>query len=274
MPRARIVASIIGVILVVATLVMAQTPVGTAFTYQGRLSDSGAPATGPYDLEFKLFDAASAGTQIGGTVALGSVPVGNGVFTVLLDFGGGAFTGSARWLQVGVRPGATNGAYSTILPRQALTPTPHAIDSQRLGGRPASDYALQSEVATTGVPAGAVMHFNLAACPTGWTELTTGRGRYLVGLPSGGALGQTVGAALSNVEDRPAGQHRHWATVYNTPGGATPNGGRIIRGASVDIGAYTASGAAGIGYKEGGTADDTPPGTNAPYIQLLLCQKS
>ena len=27
---------------------------GTAFTYQGRLTDDGSPAEGPYDFEFKL----------------------------------------------------------------------------------------------------------------------------------------------------------------------------------------------------------------------------
>jgi hypothetical protein len=37
-------------------------------------------------------------------------------------------------------------------------------------------------------PAGAVMFFNLATCPPGWTELVSARGRYLVGLPSAGTL--------------------------------------------------------------------------------------
>jgi hypothetical protein len=35
----------------------------STFTYQGRLTDGGAPANGTYELEFKLFDAASGGTQ-------------------------------------------------------------------------------------------------------------------------------------------------------------------------------------------------------------------
>ena len=30
---------------------------GTAFTYQGRLQDTGEPANGTYDLRFTLFDA-------------------------------------------------------------------------------------------------------------------------------------------------------------------------------------------------------------------------
>jgi hypothetical protein len=35
---------------------------GSAFTYQGRLTDGGAPPAGTYELEFKLYDAASGGT--------------------------------------------------------------------------------------------------------------------------------------------------------------------------------------------------------------------
>ena len=59
------------------------------------------------------------------------------------------------------------------------------------------------------IPTGAVMFFNLAACPPGWTELTAARGRYPVGLQSGGTLAGTSGAALTDLEDRPAGQHDH-----------------------------------------------------------------
>ena len=59
------------------------------------------------------------------------------------------------------------------------------------------------------IPTGAVMAFNLASCPSGWTELTSARGRYIVGLPSGGTLAGTAGTALSNQENRPVGQHNH-----------------------------------------------------------------
>jgi hypothetical protein len=53
-----------------------------------------------------------------------------------------------------------------------------------------------------GVPSGAVMMFDLSACPSGWTELTQARGRALVGLPAGGTGGGTVGTPLGNLEDR------------------------------------------------------------------------
>src|SRR6266480_925861 len=39
----------------------------SGFTYQGRLTDGGTAANGPYDLQFALFNSLSAGTQIGAT---------------------------------------------------------------------------------------------------------------------------------------------------------------------------------------------------------------
>ena len=103
------------------------TEAQTAFTYQGKLVDDCCPATGLYDLTFKIYDAATAGAQRGGTFPLTRVPVTNGLFTVSLDFGGGPFNGERRWLQIDVR---TNNALLTpvtLLPRTELAPTPYAI---------------------------------------------------------------------------------------------------------------------------------------------------
>jgi hypothetical protein len=105
-----------------------QDAVGTTFTYQGRLTDGGSPATGDYDFEFKLYDAAEDGTQVGSTIPIDDYTIaGEGLFTVQLDFGEGAFEGSGRWLEIGVRPGSETGAYTTLLPRQELTPSPYAL---------------------------------------------------------------------------------------------------------------------------------------------------
>jgi hypothetical protein len=106
-------------------------PVGTAFTYQGRLTDGGSPANGAYDFEFELYDAASGGTTLG-TLTVGNSPVTDGLFTVQLDFGAAVFTGDARWLQIGVRPGDSSGAYTALSPRQALTAAPYALYAQRV----------------------------------------------------------------------------------------------------------------------------------------------
>ena len=67
---------------------------------------------------------------------------------------------------------------------------------------------------TASLPPGAIAFF-AGACPTGWTEYTSARGRYIVGTPSGGTNGATVGTALSNSEDRAVGQHNHAITDPN-----------------------------------------------------------
>ena len=99
---------------------------GTAFSYQGRLNDGGSPANGIYDLRFTLCDAVTNGNAIG---ALTNTATGvtNGLFMVTLDFGG-VFSGSNYWLEIAAR---TNGgsAFSTLSPRQPITPTPYAIYS-------------------------------------------------------------------------------------------------------------------------------------------------
>ena len=102
---------------------------GTTFTYQGRLTDNGSPANGLYDLQVGLHDVASGGSAIAGPLILSAVPASNGLFTVALDFGSGVFNGSPRWLQIGVRTNGSVGAYTTLLPRQPITPTPYAIQN-------------------------------------------------------------------------------------------------------------------------------------------------
>jgi hypothetical protein len=105
-------------------------PVGSAFTYQGRLADGANPANGPHDLRFVLYDAAVGGAQVGSIVTLDDVPVVEGLFAVPLDFGPDPFRGDARWLEIAVRPGASTGAYAVVGARQELRPAPNAMFSR------------------------------------------------------------------------------------------------------------------------------------------------
>jgi hypothetical protein len=41
---------------------LAQTPLPTAFFYQGKLNDAGQPAAGLHEFEFALYSAAAGGT--------------------------------------------------------------------------------------------------------------------------------------------------------------------------------------------------------------------
>jgi hypothetical protein len=105
----------------------AQAVLGTGFTYQGRLTDTGNPADGSYDFEFKLYDDPDTGAQVGDTVTVGDKTVTDGLFTAELDFGCGAFNGEARYLEIGVRSGGSSGAYTTLSPRQPITAAPFAL---------------------------------------------------------------------------------------------------------------------------------------------------
>ena len=104
---------------------LAAAPLGTVFTYQGRLIEGANAYTGNAEFQATLWDVASGGTALA-TNASGSVIVGvtNGLFVLPLDFGTN-FPGDARWLQLEVR--TTIGAFSTLSPRQALTPAPYAL---------------------------------------------------------------------------------------------------------------------------------------------------
>jgi hypothetical protein len=102
-----------------------QAAVGTAFSYQGQLRKAGGPVNGTCDMTFRLYDAATLGTPVG-SPQVSAVPVANGLFTVVLDFGGAAFSGDARWLEVAVKC-AGDTAFTTLSPRQSITPAPYAL---------------------------------------------------------------------------------------------------------------------------------------------------
>ncbi len=132
------------------------------------------------------------------------------------------------------------------------------------------------------VPLGTIAYFDLDACPTGWTEVTDARGRYLVGEPAGGTRGfsSMTGQSLTSQENRSVGQHNHDlidpghthgfpSLIYN---GAFYSGNSYaIAGSSLDSTASSIrSSKTGITINPVGLI----PGTNAPYIQYLICKKT
>lgn len=131
MKTRAVVAVALGVLSAVGPAV-AQTPLGTAFTYQGRLTDNGVPVTGTYEVQLRLFDAATGGSQVGATLTQAGVTVTQGLFTVPADFGPSAFAGSRRWMEVSVRP-TGGGAFVPLSPRQLLAPAPNAVYATTAG---------------------------------------------------------------------------------------------------------------------------------------------
>jgi len=141
----------------------------------------------------------------------------------------------------------------------------------------ASGVASWQTATSTGVPSGAVMYFNLSTCPTGWTELTSARGRYLVGLPTSGTLAGTQGTQLSNLENRAVGQHTHSISDPGHSHGYPPYKGNPCGGyagwynGGCQLPPESSVGLAvtGITLQQAGSVANT----NAPYLQLLVCQK-
>jgi hypothetical protein len=105
---------------------------GTAFTYQGRLNTGGAAANGSYDLQFTLYATNVNGAALAGPVTNPAVAVTNGLFATTINFGN-VFTGASNWLAIAVSTNAAN-AFSTLAPRQQLTPVPYAITAANVSG--------------------------------------------------------------------------------------------------------------------------------------------
>jgi hypothetical protein len=205
-------------------------PNGTGFTYQGKLIDGGVPANGTYDLQFKLFDALSSGSQVGGIVPVLGVTVTNGLFTVQLDFGN-VFNGTALYLEIGVRLGGSSGAYTTLAPRQPLSPTPYALyttqsgNTGMLNNQPATYYLNASNInsGTLGIN-----YFNAYAALVAEGYLNNAANNLAL---NNGTLQATLNADLLDglhAASFALASHTHWGQTWTGSGtGLTLSGGTI-----------------------------------------------
>ena len=114
----------------------AAATIDSSITYQGVLKDGDQLATGSFDLRFRLYDDPAAGTELGEQIT-SDVPVEEGQFTVPLDFGSGAYSAQAVWLEIAVSP-AGAGTYETLSPRQAITAAPLALGLPNVTTNPAT----------------------------------------------------------------------------------------------------------------------------------------
>ncbi len=162
------------------------------------------------------------------------------------------------------------------------------------------------------VPVGTILWSDQGACPAGWAEYTALRGRYAVGLVSGGTNAAGVGVDLTNLENKIGGVHTHTSTttvVFSDPNhahnsitdpghlhGGVParsisNATSGVDGSTAGNNINTSTNATGITINStaaaamGVSVALTPTisntaspndiaGTNAPYVQLIACQKS
>lgn len=106
---------------------------GSAFNYQGQLTDAGAPAHGNYDFQFALYTGATGGSAVD-TVEVTALAVSGGLVDAPLDFTAVPYDGQALWVELRVRPAGSSGSYTTLAPRQRLSAAPYALYA--LSGNP------------------------------------------------------------------------------------------------------------------------------------------
>jgi hypothetical protein len=170
------------------------TPIGSGFTYQGKLNDGGVPANGHYDMIFNLYDAPTNGNVLGTFSIFGAVPVTNGLFTVELnayhEFGTNAFNGQARWLQIGVRTNSNSlmNPWIYLDPRQPLDCAPQAMFAMNASN------ALTASFAST-VADGSISSSKLAPGAIAWSSITGIPAGFVDGMDNGASY--TAGAGLS-----------------------------------------------------------------------------
>ena len=231
-------------------------PLGSAFTYQGRLDAGGSPANGNYDLQFAVFDASTGGSQLGSSLTNAATVVSNGLFTVTLDFGAGVFTGASRWLAIGVR---TNGgdAFVPLSPRQPILPVPYALmanstsnlvgtlpASQLSGTLPSSQLAGTYSAAVTFSAASGSFSGSFSGNGAGLTNLTMPAANLtgivpLAHMPAGVLTNNQSGVSLSgSFSGNGAGLTNlpgrlTWQVVAGASQQAQPNAGYIASSATL-----------------------------------------
>ncbi|MEM6574559.1 MAG: H-type lectin domain-containing protein [Pseudomonadota bacterium] len=152
--------------------------VTSTFSYQGQLELEGELANGSFDFEFALFDSPdpSTGVLTAGPLSILQVPVRNGIFSVELDFGPGAFGGFDQWLEIRVASAGNN--LQTLLPRPLVATVPLAqqaagveagvVDSAQLAaGAVGTRELADAGVAAADVDASQIQLRVTASCPPG-----------------------------------------------------------------------------------------------------------
>ena len=129
-----------------------------------------------------------------------------------------------------------------------------------------------------GSPTGAVMAFDLASCPSGWTAYTAADGRNIIGTGTSGTAG-AVNHVRGNATTGVGGEEKHTMTIAELATHShslSPNPGAVYSRYLVKYNSgssYFADGAPG-GTSIGNTGGSSPFNVMDPYIALLYCKKS
>jgi len=112
-------------LLLSATGALAQSNVINTFTYQGQIAVQAGDPTAFNTVTFTFYTAVTGGSWVNPPETNNISVNSNGVFTTLLNFGSLTFSNPPYYLEIAL---ATNpaGPFTTLTPRQLLTPTPNS----------------------------------------------------------------------------------------------------------------------------------------------------
>jgi len=225
-----------GFIILLSACCLSARAQGTAFSYQGKLNDGANPATGLYDVRFAVCDALTNGNVIAGPLTNTATGITNGLFSTVLDFGAGVFTGPARWLQLDVRTNGT-GAFTPLAPRELLLAVPYAVmansASNLLGTLPATQ--LSGSVPLAQLPA-SVLTNNQGGLTLSGTF--TGNGAGLTNLQSSGGINWQNVTSTSQQAQPNTGYLANNAAQVTITLPNSPNLGDIVRVSGVGAGGW------------------------------------
>jgi hypothetical protein len=237
--------------------------------YSGTVLDAGAPFNGVKTIGVSVWTAPDGGTMVCERPPA-AVPIASGRFRVELPE---TCVTAVRmqpnlWVQATVE--------ATTFPRTKLGAVPYAVQADRAT-------QITGLAVLSLVPSGAVMAFDLDACPLGWTEMTRAKGRTIVGASDGHPRNQMGGGETVTLTEGQLPAHRHPvsdpghvhpAAVSTFIQGGAPGEGpaNIAQGGNSYV--FTRNtGSAGTGISVGNTGGGQPVPVMPPFLALIYCKK-
>jgi hypothetical protein len=262
----------LGAVATLAVKASAALPTENVLTYPGFLENpDGTPVTNPFNVSLALWNdpKQGAGKKLCETTVPEQITPVSGRFQVPLpeDCVGAVKSNGNVWLELQV-DGASLG-------RTPLGAVPYAVTAGSVD-------SLSDALAKQLVPSGAVMPFDLATCPTGWTPLMPAVGKVIVGAGAALKLGATVGADSVALLEAQMPAHKH---TISDPGHAHPPNGAtfVIGGGSpapamirADSGSYGVTGTTGsatTGITVDSAGGGKPFDNRQASLALLYCKK-
>ncbi|MCF6287752.1 MAG: hypothetical protein L3J53_00760 [Proteobacteria bacterium] len=138
MNKIIILVMVLGLGLNAIDSIAAPDAIGSGFSYQGELLESGSPANGSYDVIVDAYYYPDIGSVVATQTFL-AITVTNGLFNIPeVDFGNALYNGYEVWLEVSVRPAGV-GVYTALTPRQRVSAAPYAVQAEFLAANGASN---------------------------------------------------------------------------------------------------------------------------------------